>query len=187
LFIEYDVTLEDYVDFNIYYQHSFLAVRILIPALGMVVILALLSLGPIAVAMDPSSTLDDGIAAIVSAACILVVAVPIFAWLTWRGPPQFLTASFVRYLATRGDTSSMFGRTAMTISADQIAERGPKSEQRFSISAVQKIVLAPQHIYIFVTTLQAFIIPRRAFADPREAEAVVALLEQLVHVKAIRA
>jgi hypothetical protein len=54
------------------------------------------------------------------------------------------------------------------------------------MSAVQKVVLARQHLFVYISTMQAIVVPRRAFADPREAEALATLLEQLACLKAER-
>jgi len=182
--IEYDMTLDDYVEFNMHYLQSFVALRVVLIATELTIVFGFQAVFVAAWLTDPMANAQDAISAVLFVAISTVLIIPVIVWIAWRGPFRLFTAPLLKYLATRGDTSSMFGPSSLTISASEIAERGPKSEHRFALSAVQKIVLARHHFYIYVSTLQAIVVPRRAFADPREAEMLVNLLEHLTHVKA---
>ena len=117
---------------------------------------------------------------------MFVVAIPFAIWLAFVKPRRFLMVPLIRYVVLRGDPATLFGRHALTLTEDGLAERGPKSEHRFAWSAVQKVVVSPDHIFVFLSTLQGIIIPRRALPEPQAAESLIALVERLAHLKAIR-
>jgi hypothetical protein len=65
-------------------------------------------------------------------------------------------------------------------------EQGPRSEHRFAISSVQKIIVTPRSIFLLLSTLQGIGIPRRALASEQDAQALAVLLERLTGAKIVR-
>jgi len=62
----------------------------------------------------------------------------------------------------------------------------PKSEARHNISMVQRIIITKDHAFVYVSPIQAFIIPRRAFVPPETFDAFIRTLEDYSGVRAER-
>jgi hypothetical protein len=119
-------------------------------------------------------------------AVVCVIAITGVTILWGRRRPTWATAWYIRWYATRGDTSSVFGRYRIALSPREIYERAPKSEARHDISVVHRVIVGPGHAFIYVSPMQAFIVPRRAFVPPETFDAFVATLERYAGVKAER-
>jgi hypothetical protein len=187
--IEHDATLEDYVEFNLCYHRSiaaFQVLRLLVPALGILAILVMLLVAVVQLVASPQGPDSDNVAAVISATVVAVVMVPLLIALIWFDLTRFIAAPFYRWFVSRGDTNALFGPHVLTITAEHLIEQGPKSDHRFAVSSVQKIVLAPRHIFLFLSTLQGIVIPRRALASEQDAIELVALLERLTGAKVVR-
>lgn len=187
--IQHEATLEDYVEFNLCYTRSIGAFRVLrlaAPVVGGLAILVALLLAIAKLVTNPQGPDTDSLAGVVAAVVVGVVMTPLLIALAWFDPTSFVAAPLYRWLISRGDTTPLFGPHVLTITAEHLMEQGPKAEHRFAISSVQKIVLAPRHIFLFVSTLQGIVIPRRALASEQDAEALAALLERLTGAKVVR-
>lgn len=184
--IEFEFTLDDYVAYNQdFYQRS-TGVRAFTGGTFLIIGVGIGVAAGVYLATIESPVADDIFPAAMFGVLGVTAFVFIAIWTFVRGPLLFLTEPLIRHMATRGDTSSLFGRYTIRITDQDILERAPQSEHRFAISAVQKIILAREHIFLYVSPIQAFIIPRRAFADPREPATLVELLEQVTGKRAIR-
>jgi hypothetical protein len=115
----------------------------------------------------------------------------VFAFLVYRGYRRgastfFATAGLARRLIREGDLSSLVGRYKLTISPTSIVEISPRAESTIQMAAVQRIVVADQHAFVYVSPIQAFVIPRRAFPQSVDFEHFIQKLEEFSHVIAAR-
>jgi hypothetical protein len=184
--IEYDITLDDLVAFFLDFGRRSTVQKVAIGCTGLVMTLPVP--GGISVYLLTAKNLnpEDVIALLSLAAVYFVLVAAISIWCVVRGPRGFLMNSYVRYLLTRGDTRSLVGRHTLRISSSDITERGPQAEHRFAMSAVQKLVLSRDNLYIYVSPVQAIVVPARAFEHAAMREGLVRTLEQYAHVNAIR-
>jgi hypothetical protein len=109
---------------------------------------------------------------------VLLAGLGITLWRRWRGARPMFMGMLTRWMVARGDTSSLFGPYIVRVHQNEIVERGPKSEHRFAISAIQKLVIDAEHVYAYVSPVQAIVIPSRAFGHSLEQKAFVASIEQ---------
>jgi hypothetical protein len=191
--IEFDLTMDDFVEFNL--DHSNRSMEQVNKGIfGCVGVLGAISV-PVGVAIyflradfvDVEGQIFLTIWAVVN----FVVLIALVVWLLLRKRPlmirgDFLNRPLIRYLLTRGDTSTLTGRYWLRLDRSEILERAPKSEHRIYLSAVQKIVLSPKHLYLYISPMQAVLIPLRDFADEFAIESFVAAAQQRTGVKAIR-
>jgi hypothetical protein len=187
--IEHEATLEDHVEFNLCYQRSIgvsQVLRLAVPVVGMIAVLGMLLMAVVQLVTSPQGADFDNVAALFSATVVAIVMVPLLIALIWFDPMKWIATPVYRWLISRGDTTPLFGPHVLTITAEHLIEQGPKADHRFAISSLQKIVLAPRHIFLFVSTLQGIIIPRRALTSEQEADALVELLERLTRAKVVR-
>lgn len=183
--IEFDLTLDDYVAFSLDHAKRSTLHKTSIGCFFVVAGMAV----PVSIAailLTVENARDFAMPLLAFGAIVLLSLGIVAGWNYYYGIPTFLTDLMLRHMLTRGDTSSIFGRYSISVSPAAIFERAPKSEHRFALSAVQKIILAPQHVYVYVSPVQAFIIPKRAFLEPRAPESFVTLLEQYSGTVAIR-
>ena len=184
--LAYDLTIDDLVKFNVDHQrHSFRAMAGCL--FGASSLLVPVAVGAYLLANASALEWDEQLFLILFAVVSFLMLVSMAIWSAWHGvPAMLLMPILIRYLLTRGDTSSLAGRYTLSISPSELVERAPKSEHRFAISAVQKLVWSDQAIYIYMSPIQAIVVPMRAFAEPAAAEAFIRVLQQHSGVTPLR-
>lgn len=60
------------------------------------------------------------------------------------------------------------GECTTTLQADGIHERRPSGINMRTWESVERIVTTPEHLFIYTSAIEAFVIPRRAFASDLE-------------------
>jgi hypothetical protein len=180
--VEYDLTFDDYVAFNHQHSERMFAMRTVRMALQLIFGMSV----PIGVAyylLTRSAPMEVAAFLIIWSVGNLAIFTCLALWWHPRSPP-FTTRWLVWWYMSRGDTSSVFGRHWLAISPQDIYERSPKAESRLNMSSVQRIALTPNHAFVYISPMHAFIIPRRAFITPEMFDAFIATLEQYSGLKA---
>ncbi len=199
LSVEFDLTLDDYVAFNVVHRsHAVLMKRILIIVLGIAWISIPLYIG-VELYQNWAGHLPNPLdpAEVSFKLLYAVVHTILFPLLTWWIYPlvtllmrsrfqHFWMRIILRWMLSAGDTSSIFGRYKLTISPAVLHEQGPKNETSFKMSAVQKLVATNQYLFIYVSPLQAYIIPSRVFGIPGDFLQFVRTIEEWTQLKAVR-
>jgi hypothetical protein len=72
------------------------------------------------------------------------------------------------------------------VTRTEITESSPQGEATCAMSAVEKIVVTGDHAFIYSSPVQAFVVPRRAFATSVDFESLVAMIEQFSRKSAMR-
>jgi hypothetical protein len=87
-------------------------------------------------------------------------------------PTMFRTR--VRSIAQKrireGHNRGMFGRHHIEMTKGEITREAEFGHTAYSWSAVEKIELGDEHLFIFVNSFAAFVIPKRVFEDERSFE-----------------
>jgi hypothetical protein len=180
------LTLDDFLAFQADFAHRSAFSKAL---LGCTFVVAVLSV-PVGVAiylLTAANVTQESALSLMGFAAVnaLVISVVLY-WFLRRPRANFLSGALIKALFLRGDMSSIVGRYAVRLTENGIVERAPKSEGCVAFSAVQKTILAQQHLFIYVSPLAAFIVPRRAFPDPAAMEAFITALERRTTVPTIR-
>jgi len=183
--VEFDLTVEDFVAFNHDHMERLFAMRATRVVLALVVGLAV-PVGVTRYLMSEDVAAEAAPFLILWAVIHFLAFVAIAIWWSRRSS-SWGTGWIYRWLATRGDSSAIFGRYRFVISPQGILERSPKAEARYDISVVQKIIVTANHAFIYISPLQAFIIPRRAFFPTETFDAFVDTLGQFANRPVIRA
>jgi hypothetical protein len=183
--VEFDLTVEDFIAFNHDHVERMFAMRTTRVVLALFVGLTV----PVGVAfywMSNDVAADAAPFVILWAVVHFLGFVAVAIWWSRRSS-SWGSGWIYRWLATRGDTSAIFGRYRFVISPREILERSPKAEAHYDISVVQKIIATATHAFIYVSPLQAFIIPRRAFVPVETFDAFLDTLGRLANRPIIRA
>ncbi|MBI3725473.1 YcxB family protein [bacterium] len=88
--------------------------------------------------------------------------------------PLMIWSRFGRAFRAAWRSTGQYGEQRMRISPDGIFVSGPTGETLKYWKAVHRIVESGGHAFIFTGHLQAFILPRRAFASSEAREAFLA-------------
>lgn len=69
-----------------------------------------------------------------------------------------------------GRNKGLWGPHTLTIDESELVERTEVGENRVKWQGLEKIAASPTHLFFFVSSNSAHIIPRSAFADPEQSE-----------------
>lgn len=182
--LEYELTIEDLVAFQLSHGKRSPAVRLVaITVFGLAAAIV-----PIAVAVvvfRSDHTRAFNIVLISWAAVCAFVLGGIALWAACKGPPFFfLTALLIRHHLARRSNARLIGPHQLTITDQELCERSPNVDNRYPLSAIKKVIHAPQHLFVYTSPLQVIIIPRRALGDRCEPQDLVALFQELTGVRA---
>lgn len=198
LSVEFDLTLDDYVAFTVAHHSR--------PALLKWTAIVLLGVGWVSIPLGigvklyqnwvghmPEPLDANEVTYLLVYAAVHAVLFPLLTW--WIYPVSmwimrsrfhhFFLRLVIRWMLAAGDTSSLFGHYKLTLSAEQLHEQGPKNETIYKMSAVQKLRQSSQYLFIYVSPLQAYIVPARAFPMPEDFSQFVRTMEAWTQVKAV--
>jgi hypothetical protein len=179
--VAYDLTTDDFVAFNVHHQRRSPLVRTITTSAVMVVWLVV----AVAVALYALFAVRDRTTLIV---CLLLwgAVVSVFGFLLWRMARRAPSNRPSAGLVAERDTSSMVGPYKLNVTRTEITESSPQGEATCAMSAVEKIVVTGDHAFIYSSPVQAFVVPRRAFATSVDFESLVAMIEQFSRKSAMR-
>jgi hypothetical protein len=165
--VQYEMTPEDFVAFNAYHQKNSPELRrrlnISRIAIPLVMLLAFLAM--------PLIKLDQGESYVEKllelkwfflAPVILYFYTP-FAW-------RRRNAKLIRNMLREGSTKALLGDCTITISDDGIASVRKSSSSSVGWDVVDRIVENDQYGFIYLSSLSAVLIPRRAFQRDEDYE-----------------
>lgn len=174
--IQYELTADDFVEFNhFHHNHSpalrrtRLVFRIGIP---LFMILALL-LTPLLTQRNERGYLDE-----LTQMRLFFVVPPVLYFLApiaWKRRQ----ASLIRRMLKEGSTRSMLGKCTITLNDDSISIQRPSSLSSYGLEAIDRICLNSDYCYLYVTSVSAIIVPRRAFSSNESFNEFVREAERL--------
>ena len=182
--LEYELTVEDLVAFQLSHGKRSAAVRLVaITVFGLAAAIV-----PIAVAiavLRSDHTTAFNVVLISWAAVCAVVLGGIALWAACKGPPFFfLTALLIRHHLARRSNARLIGPHQLTLTDQELCERSPNVDNRYPLSAVTKVIHAPQHLFLYTSPLQAIIIPKRGLGDRCAPQDLASLFQELTGVRA---
>ncbi len=170
--IEYTVAVADIVAFNDHHHRTSPHTRRMIRTLQMVVGLAIVGMGvwPLfqgAPALTFGPLLAVGVA--------FVIAMPaLFAWSVRR--------SARRQLA-EGHNRSVLGPRKLEIGDDALVEISEQGQQQTRWSAVERVVVTDEHVFIYLSATAGHTVPRGAFATAEQMHAFVGAVRSQVEAQ----
>jgi hypothetical protein len=159
--VEYDLTKEDYIAFNMHHidhsptiKRSLFIQRYVVALVFLVVPFIFSNMTGVPVLLP------------------LIVYGGIFiAWILYY-PRYFVATTKKRILKMidEGGNDSLFGPRTMILSESGVEEISDMGESRSSWRSVEKIDETAEHIYIYISSVNAYLVPVRAFADRTQKE-----------------
>ena len=89
-------------------------------------------------------------------------------YVKWR------TRALLKRMLSEGENSGFYGDCTINLDEDGIRETKSTGETMRKWSSVEKIVVAPEYLFIYSSGIEAFVVPRRAFALDAEFSDFVA-------------
>lgn len=177
--IEYNNTLSDMVEFNLYHYKYSPAMKKTMRSIKLgstlLVVIAMAFL---------SYRTGDNFAYLIMLPLGIVFSVIIF--FIWPIPRIFennIKKQTLRFYK-EGANKHYIGKHTLTLAAEGITETTEYGEQKTKWSGVEKVALSDKHIYIYIASVQAFVIPVDSFPDQKARQDFVDTLYQYMQAAA---
>ncbi|MEX1231431.1 MAG: YcxB family protein [Planctomycetaceae bacterium] len=95
----------------------------------------------------------------------ILFAVFIVPYVRWR------TRQMSRRLLTEGTNAGFYGACDLAIDSEGLTESRPSGSTSRKWTSVERIVTTPQHLFVYTSGIEAFVVPRRAFGTDSEFNA----------------
>lgn len=178
--VEYELTIEDYVAFNVHHlvrspaqrkarAWTFLVILVLFELINGLLLLLQAFRGP----LRSETLFFHGALAV-----ILLVMLGAAAWRAWRkGASVWGIKRLLRNMFTQGDPSLLVGKRRVRVTKDYLEEISDLRETRLKLQCVQRIDVTPQYAFVYVAPVIAYILPVPVFASRDHFARFVANLE----------
>lgn len=152
--IEFDFTKEDYLEYNMHHISTSKTLRrmVLIQQYGLSLVYLIV---PFALARFTE---------IPFVYWMVVFGIVYLFWILFY-PRYFKSSARKRIdkMVDEGKNTSMFGKHVITLDEDGMLETTAKGESKISWDAVEKVEETDGYIYIYISSVNAYVIPVRAF------------------------
>lgn len=101
----------------------------------------------------------------------LLTFFPLVAGITWLLEKRLSRRTILELLKEEVPEKGQLGKHRMKLDDTGVLEATAVGEQRTSWAGINRVEQSQDYFYIYTTPSAAFVIPRRAFADARDAEA----------------
>lgn len=157
--IQYEVTMEDMIEFDRYHMAHSPTVRRFLRTARLLVPVAFVAIG-IATSVAGGSFTS-----------LAVFGLGSLLWFLFM--PALLgraRAKHARRMLSEGEGRGLLGKCTLSIAVDGLRVVREAGESTFAWCAVDSIVTAERHVYIYVSAISALVIPKDAFADRARCE-----------------
>ncbi len=83
----------------------------------------------------------------------------------------------VEKMLGEGNSNSLYGEHKLSLTEDGITETNEAEKLEIGWNSIEKIVKTEEHIFIYLDSIKAYIVPKRAFKDNKEEEEFITYLE----------
>ncbi|MGB7606678.1 MAG: YcxB family protein [Lutisporaceae bacterium] len=167
--IEFNLTKEDYIAFNIHHIDNSPTIKrsLLIQRYGVSLIFLIVPF---------IFSRMSGVPWMLSLA---VYGVIFLAWITYY-PKYFMyvTKKRVIRLIEEGDNSDILGTYSVTLTEEGVEQTSNSEESKSSWNAIQRIEETPDYFYIYISAINAYLVPIRAFGGITEKAVFMQILRE---------
>jgi hypothetical protein len=166
--IQYNVTMKNLVDFNLYHvKHSkyfkvrFAMLMLLMPAIMGAFVLTMLAMGGL--------DLFSGVIAAFASVSWLFIYPGLFR----KGLAKSVSRMFAE-----GKNSEVLTLHTLSIDNGKLIEETVHSKSELEMSSIERIVETPEYVFIYLSAVTAHVIPRKEIKDSRLLDEFVAELRK---------
>jgi hypothetical protein len=154
--VEYERTIEDFIEFNLYHiSHSPSMRRQILIGRGMGAFLVFLLLLGASYLFDRRLTVLAYITALFTST-ITFFLFPLF--------HHMETVRALRKAASEGDNRAVLGRQIISLSSDGISAQTQAGESRLNWSSIDRVAQSDKSIFLYISSTSALMIPKKAFS-----------------------
>lgn len=166
--VEYDLTKEDYIAFNMHHiDHS--------PTIKRSLFIQRYIVALVFLAFPFIFSNMIGVPLLLP---LIVYGVIFIVWILYY--PKYFTATTkkrILKMIDEGSNDNLFGPRTMTLSESGVEEVSDHGESRSSWRSIEKIDETADHIYIYISSINAYLVPIRAFEDKSQKDTFVERLK----------
>ena len=180
--IQYELLADDFVEFNhFHHKHSpALRRRLLVSRIGIpLFMIVLLLMTPLLTQGKDRGYLDE----LIQMRLFFVVPPALFFYVPFAWKRR--QASLIRKMLSEGSTRSLLGKCSVTLSKESIGIQRPSSHSSYGWEAIDRICVNSKYCFLYVTSVSAIIVPRRAFNSNESFNEFVQEAEQLRSLRKI--
>lgn len=154
--IKYELTLDDYIAFNLFHTSNSGALRRR-RIVGTVLTSFITFVGTLLIGHPPE--LGIGFSVIIALFCVVI------SWYVYKLAYGRAQSRTVRRMYQEGCNKSILGPREVTIDENSIFSRSEFIEARYFWKGVDRIIETPDHAFLYVAAVSALIIPKREIAS----------------------
>lgn len=166
---EYELTKQDYIDFNVHHikNSNTLKKSLFMQQYVLAVIYLIL---PFILSKVSDIPLLYWLVVFVIVAVLWVIFYPKY----------FMAATIKRILklVDEGKNKDMLGKHILTVNEEGIIEESENGESRINWSGVEKVVETEKHFFIYFSSIMAYIIPKSVFEKDNTKNEFLKLLDE---------
>jgi hypothetical protein len=195
LTVEFELTVDDYVAFNVsHHARGALPTwtRRVMEVLGFVAVPLAVILYLLAARLGWTQSRPDSetVVFLLIFVAVFLVIYPVVMWwgLAFMRKPEFgqnLLRYYLKRKLSSADNTSIVGHRRVTISPAGVHEQSSLCETIYKIAAVKKLLVTDDYLFIYLSGMHAFLVPKRAFFYPHDFELFVRTLEAWTGLKAV--
>lgn len=169
--IDYELTKQDYIDFNMNYMSNSKAVKKLFLAQRYIVPIMFLFI-PFVMIKVTSIPLAYWFRLFIVCCILWIIFYPkYFKWTVSKRISKMLDES---------ENKDMLGKRSLSLAEKGIIELSTLSELKTDWSAIEKITQTEKHIFIFTSSVAAYILPVRVFENESEKKKFIVKLNYMI-------
>jgi hypothetical protein len=101
----------------------------------------------------------------------IVVAIPVVFLFQWCLERWLVRRAIRQLLKEERPDKGQLGRHRLVLGEESLSESTAVGESRTAWVGVDRVEQSPDYIFIYTTPSAAYVVPKRAFSDPQQAEA----------------
>lgn len=167
--IEYNLIKDDYIEFNMHYIDTSRTVKrtLLIQQYGVGLVFLIIPYFFSKLVGTPMTL------------SYIVYGAVFLAWILYY-PRYFISVTkrrIIKMIDENGD-SSIYGMQSIALTETGIEQESNTGESRTSWSGIERIDETPEYIYIYIGTMNAYLVPNRAFDDDAQRAEFLKILRE---------
>ncbi len=170
--VEFELTAEDYVELTTVHTACSPTVRRQRRRAFLFGCVALMALPTLVLATTDKPIAEAAMAIwplLTAPIVFLLIAIP---YIRWR------TSRMAKRMLLEGGPSGLSGPCSLAIETDGLVESRAAGVTTRNWDSVEKILVTATHIFIYTSAIEAFVLPRHAFASPDEGHQFIERVSQ---------
>ena len=170
--VEFERTVEDTIEFNVFHMsHSpSIRQRALFAQIIVAVLVFIVSLA-VGYLLNP----DKRALTYFDYALFLVLSVASFFIFPYLNKAEVIQG--LRKVTKEGDNKAILGHQTISLTPEHLFVKTPGSESKYAWASIDKIVQNGKYIFLYISSISAIVVPKKAFSTENELQEFVAYVD----------